>query len=119
LSDDSEGQLGNGTYTSQPTPVLITTVCVTPLSNSAFEKKSIFTLYPNPTKDNFTLQYDLAQEKASVELYDISGRIIYQNTLSSTAGELQVNTSNYQVGIYIVVIKKDNKVIQQEKLIIE
>lgn len=81
--------------------------------------KSYFTIFPNPAKDNFTLQYDVAQENASVSLYDISGRIMYQNTLSSTAGELQVNTGNYQAGIYIVVVKQNNKVIQQEKLIIE
>jgi alpha-tubulin suppressor-like RCC1 family protein len=117
--DNSEGQLGNGTYVNQPTPVLISTVCVTPLANATFEKKNAFTLYPNPAKDNFTLQYDVTQENASVALYDISGRIMYQNTLASTAGELQVNTSNYQAGIYIVVVKQNNKVIQQEKLIIE
>ena len=65
------------------------------------------------------MQYDAVQENVSVALYDISGRIMDQNTLTSTAGELQVNTSNYQAGMYIVVLKQNNKVIHQEKLIIE
>jgi alpha-tubulin suppressor-like RCC1 family protein len=118
--DNSEGQLGNGTYVSQPTPMLISTVCVTPLANESFTmNKHNISLYPNPTQDSVTLTYDLVEDNASVVLYDISGRIMYQNMLSSTTGELQVNTSEYQSGIYILVVKQGNKVIQQEKLIIE
>jgi alpha-tubulin suppressor-like RCC1 family protein len=116
--DNSAGQLGNGTNTNQLTPVQLTNLCV--LENENFESETNgLNVYPNPAKESVTLNYNLATANAQIEIYDLSGRSVSKNELSSSTGELQINTSSYQAGIYIVVVKQDNKVIQQEKLIIE
>jgi alpha-tubulin suppressor-like RCC1 family protein len=116
--DNSAGQLGNGTNTNQLTPVQLTNLCVLGNENFVSETNGL-SVYPNPAKESVTLNYNLATPNAEIEIYDLSGRSVSKNELSSSTGELQINTSSYQAGIYIVVVKQDNKVIQQEKLIIE
>jgi alpha-tubulin suppressor-like RCC1 family protein len=116
------GEFGNGTnYDTNyyNTPQLSPNVCVTPLSSPTFQKDTIFSLYPNPAKDLVTIAYDLAVEKATVEVYDISGRAINQYVLPSSKGELQLNTSSYQSGVYLVVVKDKNTVLRQQKLVVE
>ena len=116
------GEFGNGTsYDTNyyNTPQLSPNVCVTPLSSVAFQKDTVFSLYPNPAKDLVTIAYDLAIDKARVEVYDISGRAINQYVLASSKGELQLQTSTYQAGIYIVVVKDNDTILLQQKLIIE
>ncbi len=116
------GEFGIGTsydlnfYTS---PQLSPNICVATLSTPTFQKESVFSLYPNPAKDLVTIEYDLAVEKATVEVFDISGRAINQYMLSSSKGELQLNTSSYQSGVYIVVVKDKNTVLKQQKLVVE
>jgi hypothetical protein len=76
-------------------------------------------IYPNPAKESVTLNYNLATPNAEVEIYDLSGRSVSKNELSSSTGELQINTSSYQAGIYIVVVKDQDSILLQQKLIIE
>lgn len=113
------GGFGNGTYSDSNIPIQITNICVETLANTTFEKDTVFSLYPNPAKDLVTIAYDLNIEKATVEVYDISGRSINQYYLPSTNGELQLNTSSYQSGVYIVVVKENNTILQQQKLVVE
>ncbi|CAM3624367.1 T9SS type A sorting domain-containing protein [Flavobacterium gelidilacus] len=116
------GEFGNGSNygsTYYDTPQQTTGICVTPLSTPAFQKDKVFSLYPNPARDLVTIQYDLDVENTNVEVYDISGRVINHYKLSSSRGELQVNTSTYQAGIYIVIVKQNDTILLQQKLIIE
>jgi alpha-tubulin suppressor-like RCC1 family protein len=116
------GEFGNGSsygttyYTSpQQTPG----ICVTTLDNPTFEKEVAFSLYPNPARDVVTINYDLAFSDSVVEVYDIAGRSISKNVLSSSSGEIQLNTTTYAAGMYIVVVKQDSVILAQKKLIIE
>jgi alpha-tubulin suppressor-like RCC1 family protein len=116
--DNSAGQLGNGTNTNQLTPVQLTNLCVLGNENFVSETNGL-SVYPNPAKESVTLNYNLATANAEIEIYDLSGRSVSKNELSSSNGELQINTSSYQAGIYIVVVKQNNNRILQQKLIIE
>ena len=116
--DNSEGQLGNGTYVNQPLPTLIPTICAVPLANENFtlDKNSV-TLYPNPTQNLVNLQYDLANDNTSVYVYDLSGRMMYSSNITDKKGNLELNTITFEAGIYIVVLKQNNEIIHQQKLI--
>jgi len=66
-----------------------------------------------------TLSYRLSSAKASIEIYDIAGRSISTNVLSSSLGDLQLDTSSFPSGVYIVVVKQDGVLLAQKKLLIE
>ncbi|CAM3624305.1 T9SS type A sorting domain-containing protein [Flavobacterium gelidilacus] len=116
------GEFGNGSNygsTYYNTPQQTTGVCVTALSNPEFQKDKMFSMYPNPARDFVTIQYDLGIDNGTVSVYDISGRGINTYKLASSMGELQLDTSSYQSGVYIVVVKDNNTVLQQQKLVVE
>lgn len=86
--------------------------------NTILEAQEI-KIYPNPAKEDVTISYKLNTSNAVVEIFDLSGRIIIQNVLPSNNGLVQLPTSNYQAGIYIVVVKENDNILLQQKLIIE
>jgi alpha-tubulin suppressor-like RCC1 family protein len=116
------GEFGIGTsydlnfYT---TPQQTPSVCVTTLATPTFEKESALKVFPNPAKDVVSIQYNLDANNSHLEVYDIAGRSISTNVLSSSVGDLQLNTSSFPSGVYIVVVKQDGVLLAQKKLIIE
>lgn len=71
----------------------------------------------NPTQNLVNLQYDLANDNTSVYVYDLSGRMMYSSNITDKKGNLELNTSTFEAGIYIVVLKQNNEIIHQQKLI--
>ena len=72
------------------------------LNNNEF---STINMYPNPANDGISFNQDLK----SIKIYDLSGKIIFENNQSYYKGTL-LNISNISNGIYIVGIKgMDNK----------
>ena len=62
-----------------------------------------FFIYPNPARDNIWLNTSIESGDASVEIHDISGRLIYLNEkLLITDHRLDINTSNFQSGVYFI-----------------
>ncbi|RZM09828.1 MAG: T9SS type A sorting domain-containing protein [Pedobacter sp.] len=78
-----------------------------------------FLLYPNPAKEHVTIRYDFSGSNATIEVYDISGRNISKNTLTSSNGEIQLDTSTYAAGMYMVVVRQNGVCVAQKKLVIE
>jgi hypothetical protein len=76
-------------------------------------------IYPNPAKEDVSISYTLNTSNARVEIYDLSGRSIAQKVLTSSSGTIQLQTGTYQAGIYIVVVKENDTILLQQKLIIE
>ncbi|MBC7862231.1 MAG: T9SS type A sorting domain-containing protein [Bacteroidia bacterium] len=76
-----------------------------------------FILYPNPTNGEFTVSYTLAaQEKTTLSVYDFTGRLVSENSISSVAGKnvYTAGNKNLPQGIYIVVLSaKDKRAIQK------
>ena len=76
-------------------------------------------LYPNPASGSVQLQYDLGVSNATVELYELTGRLLAQQTLTESQGNSSINISSYSAGMYIVVVRTENKIMYQQKLIIK
>jgi hypothetical protein len=92
---------------------------VSKLIEDTTKDNNTITLYPNPAKEEVNIRYNLALVDASIEIFDLSGRNIYKKLVISSTGDLQLNTSTYQAGVYIVVVKQNNEILLQQKLIIE
>jgi len=71
------------------------------IENSDFEA----IVYPNPSNGNFVVK---GENIKSVSVYDLSGKIIFENNLSSNI--YQINLSNIEAGMYMVKIVNENKI---------
>jgi hypothetical protein len=76
-------------------------------------------LQPNPATEQVTVQYQNLPKNTSFEVYDLLGKLLDTQAVNQTNGNLQLNTSRYAAGIYIVVAKNNGVVLRQEKLIIK
>ncbi len=81
-----------------------TNIVYTGISRS---KNSIVLVYPNPVKDFVTVE--LNGKETKVVIYDLVGRIIYQET-SNNLKKLSVDMSNEKGGIYF--LKAGNEVVK-------
>jgi serine protease AprX len=87
-------------------------------SNS--EETSKFTMYPNPTKDQFTLalKEQLAGHKIFISVYDILGKQIINTAFENTGRfEENIEVSSFKPGIYLVRVG-DGSTFSTRKLII-
>lgn len=89
------------------------------LGDNNFELND-FTLFPNPNNGDFTLQFNSNSGKdISVDIYDISGKLVYNNNYSSISRfDKQINFDNVSTGIYIMKVSDGDKSVTR-KLIIE
>lgn len=90
---------------------------------SEFEKSMALAIYPNPTAASSTLDFSInANEKATVSLVDIMGRVLEQSSVTAdNNGHINhtVNASgNLSSGVYIVNIDVNNQRVSK-KLIIQ
>ena len=80
---------------------------------------SSITLHPNPAKEEVTITYSDLELTTSVEIYDLMGRSLSQQSIRNTSGSLTISLNNYPSGIYIMVFRSEKGIITQKKLIKE
>jgi hypothetical protein len=77
------------------------------------------TIYPNPSTNYTTVNFGklLNNEKVHVEVMDLSGKRIYQSGKLSAVSTLQLNTSKYAKGTYVIKITKGLETINKKIVI--
>ena len=81
--------------------------------------KSEFSIFPNPTNGEFSITFESEAQNASVNIIDLNGKLVYNNTRNVSAGEIvNISLLNLPEGMYLVNILSDNQT-QYSKLIIE
>lgn len=85
--------------------------CVT-LGNSDFENVTSITIYPNPSTGIFNI---VSQQNASVEIYDLLGKLIYNQSLAN--GTNSIDISNVNTGVYLLRVTDANGNSETHKLI--
>lgn len=74
--------------------------------------------FPNPTNDKLTiLSKEFNIEKQMFLVYDVNGRIIHSETINKTRTEF--NTQLIKEGIYFLMLKDENRILINQKLIIK
>jgi hypothetical protein len=84
-------------------------------------KMSFFKLYPNPTTDYFTLEYQFdatIYSNLQMEIYDASGRKIISQNLNNSDNATLIDVSALSKGVYNVSFIADGNVLSVEKLTI-
>jgi alpha-tubulin suppressor-like RCC1 family protein len=110
------GQYGNGTTTVSPTPLYIPVVGCT-LSVSDFQQIPVV-MAPNPAKDITTLHFKNTLEKVIVTVYDLSGKMMISQEVEGIDA-YQLNTIDYPLGVYLVEVKENGKLVGNYKLVKE
>lgn len=77
-------------------------------------------MFPNPASDFVTLRFtDLQNEKMTVSLYDISGRLVMKEQKSDSQSELRMNISSLSSGLYLMKIYNETGGERTKKLMIK
>ncbi len=89
----------------------------TALANEQFLEKE-FSIYPNPNKGNFTIEFKELANSFSVEVFDITGKIIYENNYDQSANLIQeINLNKPASGVYFINIKSDKGLVTKKLII--
>lgn len=100
---------------SQQFSLIVTGVDATALSNKTFESQ-VFSVWPNPAKEQLNISLASGADNASVTMYDIQGRKVLEKELTDVENTL--NVQNLAKGVYIVnVLNAGNN--ETKKIIIE
>ncbi|MDI9311315.1 MAG: FG-GAP-like repeat-containing protein [Limnohabitans sp.] len=86
------------------------------LSNENFILNTKLSIYPNPIQDYLNINFDTPLTNPRLEIVDINGRILFNQSLYSTTNK--INTSSLPIGIYLFkIISKEGtatkKIIKQ------
>lgn len=76
-------------------------------------------VYPNPSFGTFFIDFDPRQNVDKVTVYDIMGRIIKSQNITSLDNPTQVNLDGQASGVYILKITNGNKIVDTKRIIIE
>jgi hypothetical protein len=78
------------------------------------------TVYPNPSKGSFTLSLSNVNMKSEVEIYNILGENVLNETLRSTQDDNLINLTNQPNGVYFYrVLSENGGLIGEGKVVIE
>ncbi len=66
---------------------------------------SIFSVYPNPTKQfiNINLNSNTTEKLTSAQIFDLSGRLVFETPLTST----RINIESLQSGTYLLLLQNE------------
>ena len=82
------------------------------------DEEGLLTLYPNPAQDEITLVVSTTDiEGGRIELYDAQGRLVKQVNLTFNGGQVSLNISDLENGVYMVSVKNDQGIIGHAKLV--
>ena len=71
--------------------------------------------YPNPVRDKLTLVLPGEVNIASIMIYDISGKKVYQSNITNK-GSVEINFGNYKSGVYIIKAVSEEGYMFTEKI---
>ncbi len=72
------------------------------------------TIYPNPTSDIVTIT--TTDEIKSIAILSMEGKVFYSNDSVNSKG-YELNASNYQSGMYLIIIETKNGTVYRKKLV--
>lgn len=74
--------------------------------------KSKITIAPNPAKDNITLNFEGDLTQATVQVYDLLGKVIFSKKALNTS--LNVDVTNFPIGTYLVEMRTNGETFREK-----
>ncbi|MFN7014173.1 MAG: proprotein convertase P-domain-containing protein, partial [Bacteroidia bacterium] len=103
----------NGSYTVEITDSNGCTALSNPVNVITFgieeaENKIAFTIFPNPTSNNFNIEPENGNIIYSITISSITGNIIYNHT--NVVGKQYIDCNTWAAGIYIINIQSEKEI---------
>ena len=93
-----------------------------PASLNPSSDQSPLKVYPNPTVERFSIEFDMPERSAvSVELFDVQGKLVrtlLNDNMRSGMKILHFNRKALSSGTYNITVKLNNQTINHEELIV-
>lgn len=80
--------------------------------------RSLVKVYPNPTKNKFTIKFDDIQGVKNIKVYNPLGKQVYKNKTHNDFVEVQID-NNLKFGVYLIKVLSDTNKVFYSKLIIK
>ncbi len=75
-----------------------------------------FSVYPNPASDVLTVEVD-AVAASSVELVDLSGKLVATQSVGAGFNKVQFNVANVNAGLYFLSVRSANGVVTKKVIV--
>lgn len=84
-------------------------------------KPANFSVYPNPAKGSFTLEYHQLATEAQVRLLDIWGQVVHTQPLEEGEGRQHINLMYNQPGVYLLFVldSKGNLLLTRKLVLVD
>lgn len=90
----------------------------TTLSNPDFSNESLVVFQDNTNK-NLVISNELNKEINSIQLYDVTGKLVISKNNMGSNARYQISTNSLSAGIYIAKVKTADNLVISKKIIIE
>ena len=103
------------------TPLLFTMPSCHPsgkMQNPSIKNSNSLVIAPNPSKGLTSISFSNGKVP-TLEVYTLLGKKVANYTASTTKGSWELDTTTLPTGVYIVVMKENDAVVLQQKLIVE
>lgn len=74
------------------------------LGTSTFNTNNVVSIYPNPSNGIFNIRMAQYSGKANLQVVDMNGRIVYNETEDNFSVEKSINLGGLQKGVYILKV---------------
>ena len=98
---------GLSSKTTEPEPEII-------LNNQVVS--SSYHIYPNPVQEQLNIEWQ-ASDLRFIELRDIGGQILAQQTVEPGSHRIEIDMSGYASGIYLIQLKNNLGAVYMKKVI--
>lgn len=80
-------------------------------------KPSLVGVYPNPASGEFYITYELPNERQSafIHIWDLQGKLIQRENISSGFGNLSLSAKNFASGTYVFELELNGQKVATEK----
>ncbi len=82
-----------------------------------YEKIQTLKIYPNPTDNFIAIDVPQLMHNAQLKLYDLSGRLIYENQVSEKQVNLSLKEFNLNSGTYVISLADNNNYVTQKVIL--
>ncbi len=99
--------------------LITNTLCFTTDVEETARLENDVKIYPNPNTGNFNFEYKLKMnEKGTLNIMDITGKLVANYALESSKSNLQINANNLNNGVYLYQIIINGNIVNADKLVI-